>query len=156
MSLASKMQTVYFDRKETAQDTALFKLVERELDLKVLYCIGDETGPLAGEISLGVSSRKSFAGAIETAQRWRSEKLTVHFQHIIRGEGPLLRLRSELETVWRPSWRRGSWWEKSGQAAALEVVSLAASERIPLLTEADAVELEQVKFQEVFARITGV
>lgn len=156
MSLASRMQTVYFDRKETVQDAALFKLVERELDLKILYCIGDEAGPLAGEISLGVSSRKTFAGAIETAQRWRSEKLAVHFQHIIRGEGPLLRLRAELESSWRPSWRRGSWWEKSGQAAALEVVTLAASERIPLLTDEDAAELERVKFQEVFARITGV
>jgi hypothetical protein len=151
------MQTVYFGQsKQATQETALFKLVERELDLKVLYCVGDEAGPLAGEVSLGVASRKTFAGAIETAQRWRSEKLAIHFQHIIRGEGPYQRLRAELENLWRPSWRRGSWWEKSGQAAALEVVSLAAAQRIPLLTDADAVELEQRKFQEVFSRITGV
>jgi len=156
LSLAAKMQTLDFRRRDGVQDAALLKIIERELELRCLYCVGDEAGPLACEVSLGVSSRKSLGGAIETAQRWRSEKLIVHFQHVIRGEGALLRLKAGLENHWRPGWRRGSWWEKDGKAAALEVVAFAADERVPLLTDAEADELEKLKLQEVFNRIAGV
>lgn len=150
------MQTLDFRRRESPQDAALTRIVERELELRCLYCVGDEAGPLAGEVSLGVSSRKALAGALETAQRWRSEKLTIHFQHVIRGEGALLRLKAGLENNWHPGWKRGSWWEKDGKAAALEVVACAADERVPLLTDAEADELERKKLQEVFNRIAGV
>lgn len=156
MSLAAKMQTLDFRRRESSQDAALLKIVERELEFRVLYCIGDESGEQSHLVSLGVSGRKNLAGSFETAQRWRSEKLTVHFQHVIRGEGALLRLKAGLENSWRQSWRRGSWWEKDGKAAALEVVVCAADERVPLLTDAEADELEVKKLQEVFNRIAGV
>jgi hypothetical protein len=150
------MQTLDFRARDNPQDAALIRLRDRELELRILYCVGDEAGPLAGEISLGISSRRALGGALETAQRWRSEKLIVHFQHVIRGEGALLRLKAALESNWRPGWKRGSWWEKDANAAKLEVVALAAEERIPLLTDAEADELEAKKLQEVFTRIAGV
>jgi hypothetical protein len=150
------MQTLDFRRRESPQDAALMRIVERELELRYLYCIGDERGEQSHLVSLGVSGRKNLAGSIETAQRWRSEKLVIHFQHVIRGEGALLRLKAGLENHWRPSWRRGSWWEKDGKAASLEVVVCAADERVPLLTDLEADELERMKLQEVFNRIARV
>jgi hypothetical protein len=139
---------------------AVIDLVEKELDFRVLYCVGEEEGSQAGLVSLGVASRKSLAGAIETAQRWRAYKLVTHFQYIIMGEGRLLRLKAELESSWRSSWVRASWWEKSGQAAALNVVALAAQERIQLLTEDEATNMEtearERKRAELMARTAGV
>lgn len=155
VSLAAKMQTLDFRTRDNPQDAALIKIRDRSLELRVLYCIGDESGPLAGEVSLGVSGRRNLSGSIETAKRWRSRDVIIHFQHIIRGEGSLLRLRAELESRWGPK-IRGSWWERDGNTAALDVVAVAAEERIPLLTDAEADELEERELQEVFARITGI
>lgn len=145
--------------KERAAIEKLARIqVERELELRVLYAVGDEAGPLANEISLGVASRRSLAGALEIAQRWRSEKLMVHFQHVIQGEAVLLRLRAAIEDEWRKDGRakRGSWWRVGAYDVARGVRMIAESETVPLLTEQDAVEMEEKRFMALMEKFSGV
>lgn len=161
MNLAAKMQTIDFrarDRERANIEKLARIQVEKELELRVFYAVGDECGPLEHEFSFGISGRRNLAGAIETAQRWRSEKLIVHFQHVIRGEGTLLRLKNDVETKLRAEgWhKRGSWWRGAGDVARFIVSDTAAEGGIPLLTEAEAVELEQQRLCELMDRFSGV
>lgn len=122
-------------------------MVEQELDLVVIYAVGDASGPSAGDVKIGLSIRRAFAEEIKVMRGYRSAELTVHFAHVIRGRSCGLRLKTALECELKDHGRhvRNSWWQAS-DVVSCAVVRLAKGEHIRLMTadEATALELEKL------------
>jgi hypothetical protein len=120
------------------------RLAELELDLVVIYAIGDGDGPLRGEVKIGLSSRRAFAEEVKAARVYRSSEVVTHFAHVVRGRAVGLRLRSALEASLRSTGRhkRNSWWAISGDDACVRVLECARTEKIELLTDSEAAVIE--------------
>lgn len=131
--------------------------VERELELRVIYAIGDASGALANEVRLGVSSLRAYPDVLKAAQTWRSEPIREHFAHVIRGAAMASHLRSNVETMLRSSGvhKRASWWLVDGATVEDAVVSAAESSGVRLLTRTEAAGLEMERMHEIMTDVLG-
>ena len=81
---------------------ALRKLqVEQELEITVVYAIADRDGPLAGEIKIGVSSRKAYPGELEKFRTYRATEIVAHQEPEIWLHGKAEALLGRLDAVAR-------------------------------------------------------
>lgn len=144
------------DRKK--QSEAMHKLiwieVERELELTVLYAVGDADGPLSGEVKIGISGRKAFEEEMRAIRGYRSRDIARHIEVVIRGKGRAAMVKSAVEQYLRTRDRhiRAAWWRAEADDLAAQCDSIARALSIPLMSHDEAVLLEHTTFDERAAK----
>lgn len=130
---------------------------EKELELRLIYCIGPAEGQLSDQSRIGISSRRGFDAMVQDFQSYRSEPLTVHFRHIVRGNALALRLQTRMTSSLTADGKaiRASWWRIAGEAAALLIAECANAEGIELLTEDDAKAIESDRYHQLMQNFSG-
>lgn len=134
------------------------QIIERELDLSVFYVVGDGEGPLSGELRIATATRRAYAGEVKKMRTYRSASVVVHVECYVRGKASVLRLKSAVEQCLRDARRhiRGSWWRVSADEISRIVQACAVDERIRVMSEADARNLETEELRRITPRGLGV
>jgi len=132
---------------EEAAQKLIWQQTEDELDLCVLYAIGDASGPLANEVRLGVASRKSFAQQIKQIQMFRSREIAIRLDVVVRGKARAEQLKTSLAAHLKEGGRQslvGFWRVLSNDAELASIVAaLAYDENIETMTQDQAIALER-------------
>lgn len=141
------------ERSERKSRDKLTELaVEAELDVVILYAVGDTHGPLSHELRIGLSGAKAYPDEIKTVQTYRSAPIQIYGEFRICGLGNGRRLRAAVEAHLREkgSHVNRSWWRCGGAEFCSLVNTLAADERIKLRSTE---EIETLR-AEAYARFS--
>lgn len=141
------------DRLAKLQHKAIGSLVDSQLDLVVLYAVGDAGGLSAGEIKIGVSTRQAFREEIKKMSNYRSSDLVIHMQTIISGREEAVRLKTAaLATFDDRGLTYRSWRRANGDEVRGIISKLAATYGVRLMTEEQAAVLERETFERINAQ----
>lgn len=131
-------------------------LMDRRLELTVLYAVGDATGPCADHVKIGVSTRDAFAEEMRTMRKYRSAEVVTRFETIISGRGKAEMIKTALLAALED---RGlvhrSWRMSTEQMLASVVGRLAQTYRVPIMTREQAIALEHKTYDELAQELTG-
>lgn len=136
--------------EEVSRHEQIMLLLDRRLELTVLYAIGDASGPCAHHVKIGVSTRDAFAAEIKKAGVYRSAEIAVRFEAIVSGRGKAEMLKTALlaalgdRGLAHNSWRMAT----DGELAAI-VGKLSATYGVPVMTREEAIALEHRTYGEI-------
>lgn len=133
------------------QTEQAIKIAVDRADIAVLWALGDLDGPLAGEVKIGLTTRRAFQAQASAMRAARSRQLAKWVEVYMRGQAPGLRLRAALEHhLTAHGMEIGRPWFRVDHDQLPSIVSLlAASENVRLITEDDAKEIEQREFAKL-------
>lgn len=131
-------------------------IMDRRLELTVLYAVGDASGPCVDHVKIGVSTRDAFADEVRKMSNYRSAEVVTRFEAIISGRGKAEMLKTAtLAALEDRGLVHRSWRVSTEDALASVVRRLAGTYRVKLMTREEAVALEHKTYDEIAHELTG-
>lgn len=134
-------------------------LAESRANIVVLYAIGDASGPLTGEVRIGVSKRRAYqSDVISRMKNFRSRPIAIHVEAYIRGEAAAARLltavRNRLADLGVEDHEHG--WFRASEIIAGIVAESSKIEGVRTMNVEEAIEIERSEYHKIMDKIAGV
>lgn len=140
--------------EEVSRHEQIMLLLDRRLELTVLYAIGDASGPCVHHVKVGVSTRDAFAAEIRKAGVYRSAEVAVRFEAIVSGRGRAEMLKTSLLAALGDRGLAHNSWRLGTDAELHAIVGkLSRTYGVPVMTREEAVALEHRTYEEIAAEI---